>query len=259
MGKEEFCEGCAYRQLKQKHHPPTGTMTKRWLERVHIDLCGPIPNSLGGNHYFLLIVDEHTHYIWVEFLPKKSDLFLWLRNWKLQVKWETSLKLQHLKSDGGMEFGSNEFKKWLTSEGVIHEISIPYKHEQNGLAERCIQNVSQQAMCQLFGANMSQGFWLYAVESVVYLINQSPTTALNNKTPYKAWVGKRPNIKCLHTFGEMGYVHILPETCKKWTKKSCPCWLLRYPLQSRNYKLWDPNQHMVVVSPNVNFDKSSNS
>ena len=117
--------------------------------------------------------------------------------------------------------------------------------------------MSQRAMCQLFGANMSEGFWPYAVETAVYLINCSPTTMLKDKTPFEAWTGKRPNIKRLRTFGETGYVHIPPETRKKWTKKSRPCRLLSYIPQSRSYKLWDPSRHMVVVSPNVDFDESS--
>jgi hypothetical protein len=257
VGKEEFCEGCAYGRSKRKHHPLTGTRTKRQLERVHIDLCGPLPNSLGGNRYFLIIVDEHTHYLWVEIVSKKSDSFSRLKKWKLEVEHETDFKLQYLKSDGGKEFGSNEFKEWLTSEGVVHEVSAPYEHEQNGLAERCIQNVSQRAMCQLFGADMSQGFWPYAVKTAVYLINRSPTTALDDKTPYEAWKGKRPGVKHLRTFGEVGYVHIPPETRKKWSKKSRPCRLLGYVPQSRNYKLWDLSQHTVVISPNVDFNESS--
>jgi len=75
MGKEVFCEGCAYGHLKRKSHPSTGTITKQQLERIHIDLCGPIPTSLSGNKHFLLIINKHTHYSWVEFLPKKSDAF----------------------------------------------------------------------------------------------------------------------------------------------------------------------------------------
>ena len=71
----EFCEGWAYGHSKQKDHPSMGTTTKWCLERVHINLCGPLPNLLGGNRYFLMIIDEHTHYQWVEFLPKKSDAF----------------------------------------------------------------------------------------------------------------------------------------------------------------------------------------
>lgn len=91
--------------------------------------------SLGGNHYFLIIVDEHSHHHCVEFLLRKSDAFPCLQKWKLQAKHETELKLQYLKSDGGREFGSKAFKEWLMTDGVIHEMSTPYEHEQNSLAE----------------------------------------------------------------------------------------------------------------------------
>ena len=111
VGKEDFCEGCAYGCLKQKSHPPMGTITKCHLERVHIDLCGPIPNSLGGNQYFLLIIDEHTHYHWVKFLLKKSDMSAQLKKWKLEAEQETDLKLQYLKSDGGKEFSNKEIEE----------------------------------------------------------------------------------------------------------------------------------------------------
>ena len=205
----------------------------------------------------MLIIDEHMHYHWVEFLKKKSNAFTQLQKWKLQAEREVDLKVQFLKSDGGMEFRSKAFEDWLSAEGVLHEKSAPYKHEQNGLAERGIQNVSQQAMCQLFSANMSEGFWPYAVETAIYLINRSPTTTLDNKTPFEAWMDKHPNIKHLWTFGETGYVHIPPETCKKWSTKSCPCRLLGYSSRLRNYKMWDSECHTVVISPNVDFDELS--
>ena len=135
VGKEEFCKGCAYSHSKRKPHPLTGTRTKRRLERVHVDICGPLPNSLGKNRYFLLIIDKHTHHHWVEILSKKSDAFPHLQRWKLWAERETDLKLQYLKSDGGKEFRSKAFEEWLAADGVVHEISAPYKHEQNGLAK----------------------------------------------------------------------------------------------------------------------------
>ena len=66
VGKEVFCEGCAYGCSKRKPHLSTGTRTRRQLERIHIDICRPLPISLGGNCYFLLIIDEYMHYHWVE-------------------------------------------------------------------------------------------------------------------------------------------------------------------------------------------------
>ncbi len=183
VGEEKFCEGCVYSRSKRKPHPSTGTTTKHRLERVHVNICGPLPKLIGGNRYFLLIIDEHTCHHWVEFLLKKSDAFPCLVKWKIRAEQETDLKLRYLKSDGGKEFGSGAFEEWLTSNGVVHEKSTPYKHKQNGVAERGIQTVSQRAMCQLFSADMSEGFWPHAVETAVYLINCSPTTALPDMTP----------------------------------------------------------------------------
>ena len=104
---------------------------------------------------------------------------------------------------------------------------------------------------------MLEGFWPYAVDTAVYLINRSPTNTLCDKTPFEAWTGKQPDIRHLRTFGEIGYVHIPPETRKKWTKKSRPCRFLGYTPRSRNYKMWDPERRMVVVSPNVDFGELS--
>ena len=119
VGKEEFCEGCAYGRSKRKPHLSTGTKTKRRLERIHVDICGPLPISLGGNRYFLIIIDEYSHHHWVEFLPRKSDAFPRLQRWKLQAERETELKLQYLKLDGGREFGSKAFKEWLATDVYI--------------------------------------------------------------------------------------------------------------------------------------------
>ncbi len=252
VGKEAFCEGCAYGWSKWKSHPSTGTITRCQLERVHIDLCGPIPNSFGGNKYFLLVINEHTHYSWVEFLPKKSDAFTRLKRWKLEAEQETDQKLQYLKSNGGKEFGSKEFKEWLTSEGVIHEMSAPYEHEQNGLAKRGIQNVLQWAMCQLFGANISQasGHMQLRMLSISSIVAQPPHSKIK-KLHLKPGQGNVPisniwwNRICTHP----------TRNPKKRTKKYHLCWLLGHTSWSKNYRLWDPEWCTIVISPNVDFNE----
>ena len=38
---------------------------KEKLELVHGDLCGPVtPATPGGRRYFLLLVDDHSRYMW---------------------------------------------------------------------------------------------------------------------------------------------------------------------------------------------------
>jgi hypothetical protein len=40
-------------------------------------------------------------------------------------------------------------------------------------------------------------FWGEAVVTVVYILNRSPTKALNGMTPYEAWHGRKPAVSHL--------------------------------------------------------------
>jgi hypothetical protein len=43
------------------------------LELIHGDLCGPItPTTPSGNKYFILLVDDVGHYMWVKALRSKD-------------------------------------------------------------------------------------------------------------------------------------------------------------------------------------------
>jgi hypothetical protein len=44
------------------------------LELVHEDLCGPITQAThGGRRYFILLVDDHNQYMWLQLLTSKDQ------------------------------------------------------------------------------------------------------------------------------------------------------------------------------------------
>ena len=44
------------------------------LELLHVNLFGPSAiESIGGNKYILVIVDDFSHFTWVFFLKQKSE------------------------------------------------------------------------------------------------------------------------------------------------------------------------------------------
>ena len=57
----------------------------------------------------------------------------------------------------------------------------------------------------LSGAKLPHKFWAEALSTAVYLRNRSPTKAVDNSTPFKAWTGIKPNMK--HLIGT-AYAHI---------------------------------------------------
>ena len=53
------------------------------LELVHDDLCGPItPATNDGRWYFLLLVDDYSHYMWLQLLTSKDEAVMAIKKFK---------------------------------------------------------------------------------------------------------------------------------------------------------------------------------
>jgi hypothetical protein len=73
---------------------------------VHYDLCGPVKLvTLGGRHYFLLLVNNATRYMCVAPLAAKSDVVGAIRRIQVVVE-ECGLKLRAQRTDNGGEITS---------------------------------------------------------------------------------------------------------------------------------------------------------
>ena len=86
---------------------------------------------------------------------------------------------------------------------------------------------------------------------VVYLSNLSPTKAILNRTPYKAWRGKKPWVSHLKVFGCVAYSLI--ESKNYSDDKSIKCIFIVYCSQSKAYKLYNRISGKVIISSNVLF------
>ena len=60
----------------------------------------------------------------------------------------------------------------------------------------------------LSGIRLGQEFWAEEVETACYLVNSSPSSALEDKTPHEVWTGKKPSLSHLRVFGCDAYVHV---------------------------------------------------
>ena len=121
---EEYCKAKKARKAF-KHDLPM--KSKRKLELVHSDVCGPFEvKSNGGNRYFLTFVDEFTRHIWIYIIERKSEVFTQFKKFKLHAEKQSGCKLKKLRTDGGGEYMSAEFAKFCNEEGIKHEIIVPY-------------------------------------------------------------------------------------------------------------------------------------
>jgi hypothetical protein len=97
-------------------------------------------------------------------------------------------------------------------------------------------------------------FWGEVVVMVVYILNCSPTKALNYRTPYEAWHGRKPVVSHLWVFDclafgkELGHIGKLDD-------RSTPGVFIGYAEGSKAYRILDPGTQRVHTTCDVVFDK----
>ena len=106
---------------------------------------------------------------------------------------------------------------------------------------------------------MLSGAWLgheilgEIVETACYLINRSPSSTLEDKTPQEVWTGKKPSLSNLMVFGCDAYVHVPKEKITKLDSKSERCIFIGYKDVLKGYKLWNPETRKVVYNQDMVF------
>jgi transposase InsO family protein len=124
--------------------------TTRPLEKLHMELFGPITYiSIGGNKYVLVIVDDYSCFTWVFFLQDKSETQEVLMKFLKRAQNEFDVKVKKIRSDNDTEFKNTQVEDFLDEEDIKHEFSAPYTPEQNGVAKTKNQTLIEMARTML--------------------------------------------------------------------------------------------------------------
>ena len=117
------------------------------------------------------------------------------------------------------------------------------------------KTIMERATSMRLHAGLPLQFWEDAVDTVVYLINRGPSSALDGGIPEEAWTGKKVNYSFLKTFGCEAFVHIDKENRTKLEAKSKKCTFIGYGVNDFGYRLWDYEGHKIIRSRDVIFNE----
>ncbi|KAM1012444.1 hypothetical protein ACFX15_041792 [Malus domestica] len=112
------------------------------------------------------------------------------------------------------------------------------------------------AKAMLHDKSMPYFLWAEAVHTAVYILNRSPTKALDNMTPFEAYSGRKPGIGHLKVFGSLCYVHIPAERRQKLDVKSVKGVFVGYATCEKGYRVFDPCSRKLILSRDVVFDET---
>lgn len=249
------CVSCAEGKLARKAFAGAKTEinTTGLLELLHMDVCGPMETkSLGGAKYFLTIIDDFSRKVFVSFLTEKSAVVDVFRTFKAMVENECNRKIKRLRSDNGTEFVNSSMAKICSESGIVHETTVPYTPEHNGVAERMNRTIVEKAKCMLSDAELGKQFWGEAVHHAVWLVNRAVNRSVG-KTPLEIWSGQRPNLAKLEMFGNRTMAHVPKNLRKKWDKKAVETIFVGYADTQSGVRCYDPSKRKVIVCRDVVF------
>ena len=257
-----FCQSCCEGKLTRLAFPKgQATRAQQKLEIIHSDVCGPIkPTSLGGSSYYVSFIDDKTRFTVVYLMSHKGQVLEKFKEYKARMENESGQRIKTLRSDNGGEYISGAFKRFLQDHGIRQETTVPYTPQQNGVAERANRTIMEMTRSMIYGAKLvNKGIWGEAVSTAVYIKNRTPTAAVQGKTPFEAWTGRKPSLEHLRVFGCPAYAHIPQEKRTKLDAKAIKCIMVGYSNTQKAYRLYQADARKIIVSRDVTFDESFSS
>lgn len=252
----KLCQYCVEGKQTKLPHKQDRVRAKRPLQLIHSDLCGPMKTtSYDGKKYVLNFIDDFTHFTVAYALRYKSEVLKHFKMFKAMAESHFNQRVNRFRCDNGREYISNEIKEYFESNGIQYEFTIRYTPQQNGVAERMNRTIIEKARYMMLNSNTSKSFWTEAVLAAVYLINRSPTSALQDNVPAELWYGERPDLRKLRVFGCIDYLHIPKEIVGgKFESRSKKCHMMGYC--SNGYRLWCPEDKKLLFGRDVVFDEA---
>ncbi|GJS28996.1 retrotransposon protein, putative, ty1-copia subclass [Tanacetum coccineum] len=203
IDEESFdkCESCISGKMTKKPFNKNIERATDLLGLIHTDVCGPLRHvSRKGASYFLTFTDDFSRYGYVYLLKHKHEVFETFKVFKAEVELQLGKKIKALRSDRGGEYLSQEFKDYLSENGIVQNLTSPFTPQQN--------------------------------ESAVRILNMVPTKKVD-KTPYEIWHGKAPNLSYLKVWGCEAYVK--RDSADKLQQRSVKCIFVGYPKETMGY------------------------
>jgi transposase InsO family protein len=171
------------------------------FDLIHCDLWTSPITSVSGFKYYLIILDDHSHFLWTFPLRLKSDTFSVLSNFFAYVHTQFGRTIKSVQCDNGREFDNSAARAFFLAKGVVLRMSRPYTSQQNGKAERMIRTTNNVTRTLLFQASMPSSYWADALATATHLLNRIPTKTLDMSTPFFALYGTHPSYHDLRAFG----------------------------------------------------------
>jgi hypothetical protein len=171
----DFCHDCQLGKHTRLPFSRSSSRAEKTFDLLHIDLWTSPVISVSGSKYYLVILDDFTHYLWTFPLKQKSDTFHTLSNFFCYVATQFSCTVKAIQCDNRREFDNSSTRTFLLSKVAQLRMSCPYTTPQNGKVKRIIRSINNVIRTLLIQASLLERYWAEGLHTTVYLLNRLPT------------------------------------------------------------------------------------
>ena len=139
------------------------------LRDIHIDLCGPFtPLAMGGHKYFIMFINNYSHYGFVELIHENSHSLEAFKAFKAKVDLQQGKNIKVVHFDRGGEYygrydetGRNPgpFAKYLQECGIDAQYTMSSTPQHNGIAEMRNHTLLDMVQCMLVNSSLLEFLW----------------------------------------------------------------------------------------------------
>jgi hypothetical protein len=124
--KHDFCHACQLGKHARLPFSSSSHRVKHPFDLIHLDLWTSPIVSVSGYKYYLVILDDFTHYLWTFPLKLKSDTFTTLSNFFAYGSTQFSRTIKAIQYDNRREFDNSSTWIFLLLNGTQLWMSCPY-------------------------------------------------------------------------------------------------------------------------------------
>jgi transposase InsO family protein len=239
------CEVCARANIHRSPFPQHSTnRATRLLQRVHCDVCGPLPTSYGNFSYFILFIDCFSRFISLFLMKSRNEALQLFIEFQTAAETLCKERIATLRVDNAPELVRGQMEAHCKAHGITYEKTVPDSPPQNGVAERANRTICSMARAMLIDADFRDFFWPFAVLAATHIKQRAPHASLPpNTTPFELWFHRRPSISHLRPFGSHCTARIVNDSLSKFDARGESGRFLGYATGAKGYLIWVPHQN----------------
>ena len=251
-----LCHSCQLGKHARLPFTSSTSHTAAPFELVHCDVWTSPVSSISGYSYYLVILDDFSHFCWTFPLRRKSDVHQTIVDFVAYVRTQFGLPVKCFQADNGTEFVNTATSTFLAAHGTLLRLSCPYTSAQNGKAERVLRTLNNSVRTLLLHASMPASYWAEALAVACYLLNRRPSSSIHSEIPYTRLYSAPPSYDHLRVFGCLCYPNLQATSAHKLAPRSAACVFLGYPTAHKGYRCLDLSTRRIIISRHVVFDES---